>query len=459
LLSMKARGLLVIALALGLAAPAQARKRPPELTRIRCVPATKATCKTSVKVMIGRQLQFSGKRVYKGMRVSFRWPRGALATKLDHTRTGYTARVPAGVRAGTVSVTVSDKAGRRSNAIKITVTAPPRVGPAPTAPGALPEVFKGNGMWIWQLASSDGGDVAAIAARAHAAGIATVFVKSADGPASRWAQFSPELVAALHANGLRVCAWQFVYGNDPLGEAALGVDSVAAGADCLVIDAETKYEGKYAQAQQYIGALRASLGPSYPIGLTSFPYVDYHPKLPYSVFLGPGGAQANLPQVYWRDIGGTVDAVSGHTLAHNRIYKVPIAPLGQTYQSAPADELARFRSIWTAYGSAGLSWWSWQHTTGAQWLALAQPVEPLTLPPTDPGWPALEKGNKSDEVVWMQQHLASADPSVPITGVFDAATDTALRAFQASHNLGVTGATDALTWQALLNLPLKPVSW
>ena len=76
---------------------------------------------------IGRQLQFSGRRIYKGMRVSFRWPRGALATKLDRTRIGYVARVPAGTRAGTVSVTVSDRAGRRSNARRITVTAPPRV--------------------------------------------------------------------------------------------------------------------------------------------------------------------------------------------------------------------------------------------------------------------------------------------------------------------------------------------
>ena len=148
----------------------------------------------------------------------------------------------------------------------------------------------------------------------------------------------------MHANGLRACAWQFVYGDDPLGEAALGADAVAAGADCLVIDAETRYEGKYAQAQQYMSALRGAVGPTYPLGLTSFPYVDYHPKLPYSVFLGPGGAQANLPQVYWRDIGATVDAASGHTLAHNRIYGVAIAPLGQTYQNPPPEELARFRS-------------------------------------------------------------------------------------------------------------------
>src|SRR4051794_4402365 len=195
--SMKARGLLVIALVLALAAPAQARKRPPELTRIRCVPATSATCKTAVKVTIGRQLQFSGKRLYKGMRVSFRWSRGALATKLDHTRVGYVARVPAGTHAGAVQVTVSDKAGRRSNAIRITVVAPPRIGGPTPAPGALADVFKGNGMWIWVLGSSDAGDIATIAARAHAAGISTVFVKSSDGASNRWAQFSPQVVAAL----------------------------------------------------------------------------------------------------------------------------------------------------------------------------------------------------------------------------------------------------------------------
>jgi peptidoglycan hydrolase-like protein with peptidoglycan-binding domain len=450
----------IAALTLFAPAAAQARKRPPQLTRIRCVPATSATCKNGIRVTIGRQLQFSGRRITKGMRVSFRWSRGALATKLDHSRVGYVARVPAGTRAGTVSVTVSDGAGRRSNALKITVTQPPRVGGQTVAPGVLPEIFKGNGMWIWVLSSSEGGDVNAIAARAHASGISTVFVKSADGRAQRLAQFSPELVAALHAQGLRVCAWQFVYGDDPVGEASLGIDSVAStGADCLVVDAEGKYEGKYAQAQQYMGLLRATLGAAYPIGLTSFPYVDYHGRFPYSVFLGPGNAQANLPQVYWKDIGGTVDAVSGHTLAHNRIYGAPIAPLGQTYDNAPPEDIIRFRQLWTAYGSGGLSWWSWQATAEPGWAALAAPLQPLPLPPPDPGWPALAKATKGDEVVWLQQHLASADPSVAVTSTFDAATDAALRNFQTAHGLPVTGTTDALTWQAVLTLPIQPVDW
>jgi peptidoglycan hydrolase-like protein with peptidoglycan-binding domain len=410
-------------------------------------------------VTIGRQLQVSGKRIYKGMRVSFRWSRGALSTKLDRTRVGYVARVPAGTRAGTVWVTVSDRAGRRSNRIKVAVSAPPRIGGPAPAPGTLPVAFQGNGMWIWELPKTEGGDIAAIAARAHAAGISTVFVKSSDGPANRWTQFSPELVAALHANGLRACAWQFVYGNDPLAEASLGVDAVADGADCLVIDAESQYEGKYAAAQQYVAALRAAVGPAYPIGLTSFPYVDYHPRLPYSVFLAPGAAQANLPQVYWKDIGGTVDAVSARTVANNRIYGTPIAPLGQTYSNPAAEDIARFRSLWAAYGSAGLSWWSWQATGEAEWGVLAQPLQPVPAAPPDPGWPPLSMGNKGDQVVWLQQHLASFDPAVTVTATFDTATDTALRNFQTAKGLPVTGETDAATWQAVLALPLLPVTW
>jgi hypothetical protein len=62
-------------------------------------------------------------------------------------------------------------------------------------------------------------------------------------------------------------------------------------------------------------------------------------------------------------------------------------------------------------------------------------------------------------VVWLQQHLASFDPAVTVTSTFDAATDVALRNFQSSRGLPVTGSTDALTWQAVLALPVQPVDW
>jgi hypothetical protein len=437
---------------------AQARHRPrPHLKQVRCVPKTKKACRKVTTANIGDQLRFVGQGLYRGMRISFRWPKGELTAHMKNFGRAYVARVPSGTRSGRVSVRVLDSRSRRSNLVHIRVKAPPKPSKSsPAAPGTLPAEFAGTGMWIWQLPKSEGGSIAAIAARAHATGVSTVFIKSADGT-DVWSQFTPALVQALHSDGLRACAWQYVYGSDPAGEAAAAATAVADGADCFVIDAEKEYEGRYAQAQQYLFALRTQIGGAYPLGLTSFPYVDYHPSLPFSVFLGPGGAQANLPQVYWKTIGGTVDAVSAHTMAANRIYGVPIAPLGQSYDSPPPADIRRFAGIWATYGSHGLSYWSWQSTGQPAWNAIATPDSAVTLP--DPGWPALAKGNKSDQVVWLQQHLESVDPAVTVTGSFDAATRTAVRNLQTAHGLPATGATDAATWQAVLALPLQPVDW
>jgi hypothetical protein len=439
-------------------ASAQARASVPRITALRCVPATASACRSAIRLPVGKQIQLRGRGLVSGMRVTFRWPKGALATKLRRSKVGWAAVIPPGTALGKVGVTVRDRAHRRSDPRYIVVVAeaplPPR---AATVPGALPGVFEGSGMWIWMLPKSEGGNLDAIAVRARAASIRTVFVKSADA-AKLWPQFTPALVQGLHDRGLRVCAWQFVYGADPAGEAAMGVASVQAGADCLVIDAETRYEGRYAAAQRYMTALRAGIGPDYPLALTSFPYVEYHPRLPYSVFLGPGAAQANLPQVYWKAIGASVDAVSARTLANNRIYRTPLAPIGQAYDKPDPADLARFRAIWAGYGAGGMSWWSWQASSVTTWGTLAQPAPaPVVLP--DPGWPSLRKGSSGDQVIWLQQHLASADPSVAIDGKFMAATETALIALQTARGLVASGTTDAATWQAVLRLPMQAVDW
>jgi hypothetical protein len=453
--------LLTVAAGAAAAAPAAdaAASRTPKLAGVRCVPATASSCRAGVAVRVGRQLQLRGTRLKLGMRVTFRWPKGAIATKLHRGHAGWVARVPPGVRPGKVSVAVRDTAGRKSNIIKITVLPEPKPVPAPatTGGGALPAALRGNGMWIWQLEKSDRGDLDTIAARAAAAGVSTVYVKAGDGT-TPWDQFTPLLVGALHQRGLKACAWQFVYGNSPAAEAAVATAAIQAGADCFVIDAEGQYEGKYAAAQTYMSALRAAVGASYPIGLTSFPYVDYHPGLPFSVFLGPGGAQANLPQAYWKDIGGTVDAISAHTLAHNRIYQTAIAPLGQTYDNPAAADVRRFRQLWAAYGAQGVSWWSWQATDEPHWKVLNEPAPAAAVEP-DPGWPALGRNAKGDEVIWLQEHLTATYPGVTVTGRFDTATIDAVKAIQTANGIAVTGTTDASTWQVALKLPFTAVDW
>jgi peptidoglycan hydrolase-like protein with peptidoglycan-binding domain len=313
-------------------------------------------------------------------------------------------------------------------------------------------------MWIWELARSDGGNLSNLIADARRYGISTLFIKSGDGT-SIWSQFNASLVRTLHAHGLRVCAWQYVYGNHPINEANVGAAAVKAGANCLVIDAESEYQGKYVAAQSYITRLRQLIGRNYPMSLAGFPYIDYHPGFPYSVFLGPGGAQYNTPQMYWADIGTTVDGVYSHTYEFNRIYERTIAPLGQTFNRPRLAQIKRFRQISLSYRATGVSWWDWQSSTTGGWQALSQPAGPLSGFTPDQTLATLGLHAKGDLVVWAQEHLVTAGEPITIDGGFGPQTLAAVESFQSAHGLAVDGLIGELTWQALLRYAPAPVKW
>ena len=320
--------------------------------------------------------------------------------------------------------------------------------------------YRGDGMWIWYVSESSGGDLARIARRAHRRGIETVYIKSSDGSSS-WSQFTRGLVSYLHSRNLRVCAWQFVYGIHPGAEARRGAAAVRKGADCLVIDAESTYEGRYGAADAYVDKLRRKIGARFPTALTSFPYVDYHPGLPYSVFLGPGGARYNLPQLYWHTIGVTVRQGYAHTFRVNRVYRRGIHPLGQTYDNPPKRQLRRFRRLAISYDLDGVSWWSWQETSKREWQALGRPVRrPLSRASRSrAGYPVLGKGSSGDLVVWAQEHLRGAGQRVPVTGYFGDITRRAVRRFQRSKGYTDHGRIGAKTWRVLLDVTPRMVDW
>jgi hypothetical protein len=344
-------------------------------------------------------------------------------------------------------------AGPLSDASAQTAGSPPT-----TDSGSKPKnPLAGDGMWIWYLSRSSHGNLGKIASRAHRYGIETVLIKSGDGT-KYWSQFSSGMVNALHARGLNVCAWQFIYGRSPVKEARVGAAAVARGADCLVLDVEGQYEGHYIQASTYMSTLRSTIGPDYPLGLASFPYVDYHPALPYSVFLGPGGAQYNIPQLYWKDIGTTVDQGYIHTWVWNRIYQRPMDPLGQVFSSPKAGQIRRFRSLALSHGFEGVSWWDWQEARNRQWKAVSAPVAPASTGPY-PSYPFLHLGSKGDFVAWAQQLLAGAGYSLAINGYFQASLQAVVFQFQAAHGLPQTGNLDVPTWDALLQYTPVPVTW
>ena len=429
------------ALALVAAAPAAAAKPKPHVSWVKCQDGC-----SSGKVQRGGTIKLAGRRFKTGARVVFLkrdgGTRSARATLRGSTR--LLARVPGNARSGRIYV--RGRGGVRSNNAKVRIAPPPRDNRPSSASGTA---FDGGGMWIWYLSQAEAGDPSAIATRALGNNVRTVFVKSGDGT-DYWEQFSPGLVQALRSRGIEVCAWQYVYGNDPEGEAAVAVQAQQAGAACFVIDAETQYEGKYDQAQRYVNALRAAVGPDYPIGLAGFPLVDSHPGYPYSVFLGPGGAQFNVPQIYWHEIGGGVDAVVDHTYQVNRPYGRPIVPIGQTYHDPPLPEIQRFRQLVAANGSGGLSWWAWPDTNDAEWASIGAPVGPAADPQPSQAFVTVKRGNSGDLVRWAQLHLTSAGFGTDVDGNFGAGTQQQVVAFQQSRGLPPTGEVETATWFELL---------
>lgn len=430
-------------LTLAWAAPAAAASKP-RVSWAKC----QERC-SSGKVQRGGKVKLAGRGFTPGSRVVFTVKRdGRRATRTVRAELSGDKRLSAKVPADALSgrVYLRARGGKKSNAVKVGV-APAQKDNAPSSPRGTP--FDGAGMWIWYVNKSNGGDPSAIAQQALGNNVSTVFVKSGDGT-NYWDQFSPKLVADLKSRGLRVCAWQYVYGNKPAEEAAVAARAKDAGAECFVIDAESEYEGKYTQAREYTSKLRTAVGRDYPIGLAGFPYVHYHPSYPYSAFLGDGGAQFNVPQVYWKEIGGGVDKVVDTTYAVNRPYGRPIVPIGQTYGDPPVQEIQRFRARIAAHGAIGHSWWSWSDTNGPEWSAIGQPVAPIGGPQPAHDFVTIKRGDSGDLVLWAQEHLKTAGFATAVDGDFGAGTQQAVTSFQQANGLPANGQVDTATWRKLL---------
>ena len=392
----------------------------------------------------------------------------ALAATAHDGGVGLGPTTTTGTTSTTITVTTPTTVPTPTTGTQTTTTVTTTTrAPAP-AVLSVPKLnpFARPAMWIWELPRTDQGSVGALIAQAKLYDIGTIFVKSSDGT-TWWPQFSSAVVRELHAAHIDVCAWQYVYGASPSAEAALGAKAVRSGADCLVIDAESQYQGKYVQAQTYMADLRRQIGKSFPVALAGFPYVDYHPSFPYSVFLAKGAAQYNVPQMYWKDIGVSVPTVYSHTYEYNEIYQRPIFPLGQMFDGTTAAQVKQFNVLGKDYGATGESWWVWQDASLPELGALSTlGAEPANFVPTRSA-ATIDKGENGDLTVWAQErlapwgakHLTGSLKTLLITGKFNAQTKTIVEDFQKAHGLKVTGKVDGFTWDQLLKLAPVKVRW
>jgi hypothetical protein len=231
-------------------------------------------------------------------------------------------------------------------------------------------------MWIWYVANAEGGDPAAIVARARAVGLRYVLIKCGDG-GNVWRQFDPGLVASLKAGGLEVYGWGYCYGEDVEGELAVAEVCLAAGADGYVADVEAEYEGRWREAERFAAGL-ADLRAAHPgtlVGYSPLPVIDYHQSLPYAQLNRV--ADVVLPQFYCRALGAnwTMAALWEQWTRWPDLWRgwgvsVPrIVPVGEAFGAATADDLR-------AQAEPDMSFWEWSQARPEHWDALAALVTP-----------------------------------------------------------------------------------
>jgi len=272
-----------------------------------------------------------------------------------------------------------------------TTTAPPPPQTTPPPPPPAPVLPTGKGMWIWMPDRVEGGDPNAIVARATAAGLSHLYVRTGSSVDGFYAgAFLDALLPVAHAAGIHVFGWDFPYFGDVNADvqralAAIGYTTPdGQRLDGFSPDIETGSEGVSINAQNaaaYMDTLRNAVGADYPIIATvPRPSALMQAIYPYQEVIGPASAVA--PMVYWLNRQPDTDVAAA--LDYLVQFGKPVMPVGQAYDGSleggrpgppTADEIARFMAAAAAHGAAGVSFWSWQHADPSVWDAIAAAPE------------------------------------------------------------------------------------
>lgn len=241
----------------------------------------------------------------------------------------------------------------------------------------------GKGYFVWNLSRCAGGLFDTLAKQAKLAGLKWVAIKVANGIASFNGNITP-WVEALHAEGIRVWGWQYVYGASPEGEAAVAIDALRKyNLDGFIINAEHEYKlpGRAPAARLYMDRL-VSAFPDKGYGFCSYRYPSLHQALPWTEFLEK--CTFHIPQVYW--LGANLPTSAGSQLARSRtellaLRDMPIIPTGVACDHPVSgvvwrptvEQVNNFNLTAKQLGLPGVAWWSWEHAEKIPsfWSAIA----------------------------------------------------------------------------------------
>ncbi|MFN2609114.1 MAG: hypothetical protein ABR511_14675 [Acidimicrobiales bacterium] len=248
------------------------------------------------------------------------------------------------------------------------------------APGSTPKVLPhslpyGKGMWIWQPDKTEGGDAAAIVARATEIGLTHLYVRTGSSWDGFYAgPFLDRILPVAHAAGIRVYGWDFPSLAAVPADVARAVAAVAYRTptghhlDGFAADVETASEGTHVSvdtASAYGEGVRQGVEPGVPLVAVVPRPSPERASYPYGAVIDHFDAVA--PMVYWLNREPGTDVAGA--LADLRPYGKPVFPVGQAYDGGPEGgrpgvppraELLRFFQVAYDQGAEGVSFWSWQ---------------------------------------------------------------------------------------------------
>jgi len=236
----------------------------------------------------------------------------------------------------------------------------------------------GKDIFLWNTPLVKSGDPAQIGALLKSGGFESVILKVADGPFKhfvkvngKWVEsVTPETVAGLKAQGLKVFGYGFCYGVNIRGEASIAVAQCRSlKLDGYVFDVEGRFEKQkdcVVRAKDLGERFRAELPDVFAVFCGFAMFKSWKGGTWHNVELHKSmlsWCDAGVPMCYWAgDKGTAAVALLDETLRQWRtITAKPIYPAGRAYNGdaglASVDGILAFGNHLRDLGIPGESWW------------------------------------------------------------------------------------------------------
>jgi len=278
---------------------------------------------------------------------------------------------------------------------------------------------KGVGMWLWVIDSCEGGDVEAIADKAVQYGISWVAPKAQQGTLwySRNKDKIKPLTEALHAKGIAVYPWGWVYGRSPYapyaslataeGNMAFEV-TTTLNAEGYIFNAEHDWKRSNLNMAAEVDKIMKPVEQlSVPMLMSSYRYPNLHREFPWQAWSNAFQADRGdgwVPQIYWEQDYRTQAGSIQLQQSYDQHISWGLLSNGESFHPAPSaysrgpwkpttEQIRLFTEKVRELGFSTYIPWSWQHMWAEHWLGLAETwykpdgvvIEPPPLPsPSEP---------------------------------------------------------------------------